>query len=115
MSTTLTVIDDHFRSRMVRTDTLGVAQARPVNPFATRSSHTSSSLNTERSLAPEFSSLAKVGAVYEQPGLFGTIEKVVDTREDDHILFDTRNLTHPSSGKRKHTTDKLPTTGTRVK
>ena len=115
MSSIEATIDDHFTSRMVRTDALGVAKARPVNPFATRSSHNSSSLLVERSLVPEVSALTKVGAVYAQPGVFGTIDKVVDTKVEQFILFDTRNLTHPSSGKQLHTTDKLPVHGTREK
>lgn len=115
MSNTVVAIDDHFNGRMIRTDNLGAAKARPVNPFANRSSHNSSSIEAERNLAPEVSALSKVGAVYGTRGVFGTIEKVVDTRADDHILFDERNNTHPSSGTQLHTTDKLPMDGTREK
>lgn len=114
-SNTVVAIDDHFNSRMIRTDTLGAAKARPINPFANRSSHNSFSIEAERNLAPEVSALAKVGAVYGTRGVFGTIEKVVDTREDDHILLNERNNLHPSGGTQLHTTNKLPTDGTRVK
>jgi len=115
MSTTDVAIDDHFTARMVRTDALGAGKPRPVNPFANRSAHSSSSVQSERSFAPEVSVLPKVGAVYEQPGVFGTIEKVVDTKEEQYIMLDDRNINHPSSGKQLHTTGKLPTDATREK
>lgn len=115
MSSTEVAIDDHFTARMVRTDALGAGKPRPVNPFANRSAHTSSSVQSERELAPEVSALAKVGAVYEQPGVFGSIQKVVDTKEEQYIILDERIKTHPKSGKQLHTTDKLPTDGTREK
>lgn len=114
-SNTVVAIDDHFNSRMIRTDNLGAAKGRPINPFASRSSHNSSSIEAERQLAPEVSALPKVGAVYGTRGVFGTIERVVDTKVVHHILFDERNDKHPSSGKLLHTTDKLPTDGTREK
>lgn len=110
MSNTLVAIDDQFNSRMIRTDK-GAGQPRPVNPFASKSTHNSLSLEAERNMAPQVAALAKVGAVFEQ----GAVERVVDTKANDHILFDQRNNTHPGSGTRLHTTNKLPVDGTREK
>lgn len=115
MKNTVVAIDDHFNSRMIRTDTLGAAKSRPVNPFANRSFHDSASLRAERSMAPEVSAYTKVGAVYSEAGVGGTVERVVDTKEEQYIMLDQRNNTHPSSGTRLHTTLKLPTDSTREK
>lgn len=110
---TVVAIDEKFNSRMVRTDT--ATKSRPVNPFANRSFHDSVSLEAERSLAPEVSALTKIGAVYAQAGVAGTVELVVDTKAEQYIMFDQRNNTHPSSGTRLHTTLKLPSDSTREK
>ena len=115
MSNTIAAIDEKFNSRMTRTDIASTQNVRPVNPFAGRSSHNSASLEAERGMAPEVSALTKVGAVYGQGGVFGSIEKVVDTKEEQYIQLNKRNITHPDSGIRLHTTGKLPTDGTRVK
>lgn len=115
MSNTLVAIDDQFNSRMVRTDNQGPGRARPVNPFASKSTHNSTSLEAERKMAPEVSGLTMVGAVYLEGGVSGTVERVVETKANDHILFDQRNNTHPDTGTKLHTTNKLPTDGTREK
>lgn len=108
MTNTVQDINDKFESRMVRVDVLGANKARPVNPFANRSSHDSWSVSNERNMAPEVSALTKVGAVYGGGAVFGSLERVVDTKIEQMVLFDTRAITHPSTGLRLHTTNKLP-------
>lgn len=106
MSNTIKDIDDKFTSRLVRVDALGAPKARPINPFANRSFHDTSSLEMERNMAPEVSALKKVGAVYGGGPTFGSIA---------HVLFDKRAINHPGSNLRLKTTNKIPTDGTREK
>jgi len=113
MPSTVVAIDEKFNSRMIRTDT--ATKGRPVNPFANRSFHDSVSLEAERNMTPEVSAYSKVGAVYAQAGVAGTVELVVDTKEEQYIILDQRNNTHPDSGTKLHTTRKLPTDSTREK
>lgn len=115
MPNTVEDINAKFNSRLVRVDALGAQKARPVNPFANRSAHDSVSLEAERNMAPEVSALTKVGAVYGGGSIFGSVERVVDTKIEQMVLFDTRAINHPRMGLRLHTTSRIPTDGTREK
>jgi hypothetical protein len=104
-STVVNDINKMFTSRLTRPDKL---VGRPINPFATTSSHDNKSTFFENMLKPEVTSTTKLGAVYQG--------QVVDTKFEDAVRFDVYAVQqNPRAGLKLHATGRMKVEHTREK